>query len=492
MIKIITGGSRMKEEIVIGLEIHIQLMTKAKMFCHCSTDYIGKEPNTNTCPVCLGLPGSLPVLNKKVLEFAIRTAVALNCEINQVNKFHRKNYFYPDLPKAYQISQYDIPLGINGYMEILLPESKEKHRIGITRVHIEEDAGKLVHEGDIASSSYSLVDYNRCGIPLAEIVTEPDFRSPEEAKIFLVKLRSIVQHLGVCDGNMEEGSVRCDANVSLRDAKSGALGTKAEIKNMNSFKAVKKALQFEVDRQKKLLAEGKKIVQETRHWNESKNLTVSMRSKEEAHDYRYFPEPDLLPLKIDLKMIDNIRKNLPELPEARRERFIKNYQIPRYDAEILTSSKTLGDYYEKAASLYSNNKVLSNWIMGELMRYLNEKKIEIEDSPISPEKLAGMLKLIDEGIISGKMAKDVFEKMFKTGKDASRIVKESGITQITDENALFEVIDMVIKENPKSVDDFKEGKEKALNYLVGQVMRYTKGRAKPDFVFEAIKQRIKK
>jgi len=275
---------------------------------------------------------------------------------------------------------------------------------------------------------------------------------------------------------MEEGSVRCDANVSLRDAKSGALGTKAEIKNMNSFKAVKKALQFEVDRQKKLLAEGKKIVQETRHWNESKNLTVSMRSKEEAHDYRYFPEPDLLPLKIDLKMIDNIRKNLPELPEARRERFIKNYQIPRYDAEILTSSKTLGDYYEKAASLYSNNKVLSNWIMGELMRYLNEKKIEIEDSPISPEKLAaispeklaGMLKLIDEGIISGKMAKDVFEKMFKTGKDASRIVKESGITQITDENALFDVIDMVIKENPKSVDDFKGGKEKALNYLVGR------------------------
>jgi len=482
----------MKEEIVIGLEIHIQLMTKAKMFCHCSIDYIGKEPNTNTCPVCLGLPGSLPVLNKKVLEFAIRTAVALNCRINQVSRFHRKNYFYPDLPKAYQISQYDTPLGINGYMEISLTGSKEKHRIGITRVHIEEDAGKLLHEGDITSSSFSLVDYNRCGIPLAEIVTEPDFRSPEEARIFLVKLRSIVQHLGVCDGNMEEGSMRCDANISLRDAKIGALGTKVEIKNMNSFKAVKKALQFEVNRQKELLAEGEKIVQETKHWDESKNVTISMRSKEEAHDYRYFPEPDLLPIKVDVKMIDKIRKSLPELPEARRKRFIKNYQIPEYDAELLTSSKALGDYYEKTTSLYPNSKVLSNWIMGELMRYLNEEKIEIDKSPISPEKLVEMLKLIDEGVISGKMAKDVFEKMFKTGRDAPQIVKESGITQITDENELFEVIDNVIKGNPKSVDDFNQGKEKALNFLVGQVMRYTKGRAKPDFVFEAIKQRIKK
>ncbi|TFG89949.1 MAG: Asp-tRNA(Asn)/Glu-tRNA(Gln) amidotransferase subunit GatB [Candidatus Atribacteria bacterium] len=481
----------MKEEVVIGLEIHIQLMTKAKMFCQCSTDYIGKKPNTNTCPVCLGLPGSLPVLNKKVLEFAIRTSVALNCKINQVSRFHRKNYFYPDLPKAYQISQYDTPLGIDGYMEFSLSESKEKRKIGITRVHIEEDAGKLVHEGDITSSSYSLVDYNRCGIPLAEIVTEPDLCSPEEAQIFLVKLRSIVQHLGVCDGNMEEGSIRCDANVSLKDAKTGNLGTKVEIKNMNSFKAVKKALQFEVDRQKRLLAEGKKIIQETRHWDESKNITVSMRSKEEAHDYRYFPEPDLLPLKVDLKITDEIRKSLPELPEARRKRFIKDYKIPEYDDEILTLSKVLGDYYEKAASSYSNKKVLSNWIMGELIRYLNEEKIEIEDSPVSPEKLVGMLKLMDEGLISGKMAKDVFEKMFKTGKDASQIVKESGIVQITDENALFEVIDRVIKENPKSVDDFNEGKEKALNYLVGQVMRYTKGRAKPDFVFEAIKQRIK-
>jgi len=482
----------MREEVVIGLEVHIQLMTNAKMFCHCSTDYIGKEPNTNTCPVCLGLPGCLPVLNKKVLEFALKTALALNCKINLINIFHRKNYFYPDLPKAYQISQYDIPLGVNGDIEISLPENQEKRKIGITRVHLEEDAGKLVHEGDITSSSYSLVDYNRCGIPLAEIVTEPDFSSPEEARIFLMKLRSIVQHLGVCDGNMEEGSMRCDANVSIRDTKTGTLGIKTEVKNMNSFRAVKKALQFEVDRQKKLLSEGEKVIQETRHWDESKNITVSMRSKEEAHDYRYFPEPDLLPLQVDLKMIEETRKNLPELPEERKNRFIKDYQIPEYDAEILTSSKALGDYYEKTTSLYSNSKILSNWIMGELIRYLNEDKVEVEDSPISPDNLVEMLKLIDKGVISSKMAKEVFEKMFKTAKGASQIVKESGIIQITDENELIEIVDRVINENPKSIEDFNQGKEKALHYLVGQVMRYTDCRAKPDFVFNALKQRIKK
>jgi len=482
----------MKEEVVIGLEVHIQLMTKAKIFCHCSTDYIGKEPNTNTCPICLGLPGSLPVLNKKVLEFAIRTALALNCKINQVSKFHRKNYFYPDLPKAYQISQYDIPLGVGGYLEIFLPETEEIRRIDITRVHIEEDAGKLVHEGDIATSSYSLVDYNRCGVPLAEIVTEPDFRSSEEARIFLMRLRNIVQHLGVCDGNMEEGSMRCDANVSIKDTESEELGTKTEIKNMNSFRAVKKALEFEVNRQKKLLREGERIVQETRHWNESRNITVSMRSKEEAHDYRYFPEPDLPPLKVEEKMIKEIKNTLPELPEARKIRFINTYKIPEYNAEILTSSKAIGDYYEKASSLYFNNKLLSNWIIGELTRYLNEEKIEIEDSPISPENLVEMLKLIDKGVISAKMAKEVFEKMFKSKKSASQIVKESGITQITDKDALIEVIDRVIKENPKSIKDFNNGKDKALNFLVGQVMRYTKGRAKPDFVSNTLKLRIKK
>ncbi len=481
----------MKEEVVIGLEVHIQFMTKAKIFCQCSTDYLGKGPNTNVCPICLGLPGSLPVLNKKVLEYALRTALALNCEINQVSRFHRKNYFYPDLPKAYQISQYDWPLGFRGHLEISIPPSGVRRRIGITRVHIEEDAGKLIHEGDIASSTYSLVDYNRSGIPLAEIVTEPELRSPEEARIFLMQLRSIVQHLEVCDGNMEEGSLRCDANISIRDSQTGVLGTKTEIKNMNSFRAVKKALEFEVERQKKLLAKGIKIVQETRHWDESKNITVSMRGKEEAQDYRYFPEPDLLPLKISPEMIEKIRRTLPELPESRKERFIKVYNLPEDDAEVLISNKALGDYFEKASAFYADKKILINWVRGELLYNLKEKRIEVEQSPISPEKLVGLLKLIDEGVISGKIAKTVFEKMFESGKEAREIVQEDKITQITDQNELIKIVDRVIEENPQSVEDFNQGKEKALHYLVGQVMRYTQGRAKPDFVSQAIKERIK-
>jgi len=481
----------MNEKVVIGLEVHVQLMTDAKMFCTCSTDYIGKEPNINTCPVCLGLPGSLPVLNRKVIDYAIKTGLALNCKVNTFSKFHRKNYFYPDLPRAYQISQFDIPLNVNGYINIPQENSKEKRRIGITRVHIEEDAGKLIHEETNGSTStYSLIDYNRCGIPLAEIVTEPDFCSPEEARIFLVGLRNIVQHLGVCDGNMENGSMRCDANISIRDSKTGKLGTKTEVKNMNSFKSVKKALEFEVKRQMKILEDGQKVVQETRRWDEARNVTISMRSKEEAHDYRYFPEPDLPPLKIHKKTIEEIKNNFPELPEARKRRFINTYKIPEYDADILTSSKAIGDYFESAAKIYENRKTLSNWIMGELTRFLNEEKIEIGKSPISSKNLVEMLKLIDKGTISGKMAKEVFDKMFKTGKDAFQIVKTNGITQITNENELIEVIDKVIKENPKSIKDFEEGKEKAINYLIGQVMRHTKGRAKPDFVFDALKKKL--
>jgi len=481
----------MKETVIIGLEVHIQLMTDAKMFCHCSTDYIGKQPNTNTCPVCLGLPGSLPVLNQKVIEYAIRTGLALNCKVNTLSRFHRKNYFYPDLPKAYQISQFDMPINTDGYIEIPIENSDKKRRIGITRIHIEEDAGKLVHEiSGSSSSTSSFVDYNRCGIPLAEIVTEPDFRSSEEARVFLIKLRNIVQHLGVCDGNMEEGSMRCDANISISDSTTGKLGTKTEIKNMNSFRSVKKALEFEIMRQKRVLKNGERIIQETRRWDESKNVTVSMRSKEEAHDYRYFPEPDLPPLKVDEKMIENIKKNLPELPEDRKKRFIESYFLPEYDADILTSSKAMGDFFESAISKYKKTKVLSNWMMGELMRFLNEEKIGIENSPVSPDNLVEILKLIDDGTVSGKMAKDVFEKMFKTGKKASQIVKEEGITQLTDKNELNEVISRVMNENPKSVEDFREGKEKALNFLIGQVMRYTRGRAKPDFVLEALKKEI--
>jgi len=481
----------MKELIVIGLEVHVQLMTDAKMFCHCSTNYIGKKPNTNTCPVCLGLPGSLPVLNRKVIEYAVRLGLALNCKVNRVSKFHRKNYFYPDLPKAYQISQFDMPLNTNGHVDIPKENVKEKRRIGITRIHIEEDAGKLIHEEASSDLSHcSLVDYNRCGIPLAEIVTEPDFRSPEEARVFLMKLRNIVQHLGVCDGNMEEGSMRCDANISIKDAKTGKLGTKTEVKNMNSFKSVKKALDFEAKRQIKMLKDGEKIVQETRRWDEERQMTVTMRGKEEAHDYRYFPEPDLPPLKIDSKMICNIKYNLPELPDDRKKRFLEDYKLPEYDADILTSSKTMGDFYEQAASEYKKNKILSNWIMGELMRCINEEKTDIEKSPISPQNLVELLKLVDKGTISGKMAKDVFEKMFRTGKKAAQIIKEEGITQITDKNQLVEMINKVIKENPKSVNDYKKGNEKALNFLIGQVMRFTRGRANPDFVFSTMKKML--
>lgn len=476
---------------VIGLEIHIQLLTRAKMFCNCSTNYIGKEPNTNVCPVCLGLPGSLPVLNKRAIEMAIKTALTLNCKINQVSLFHRKNYFYPDLPKGYQISQYDLPLGEDGYMEITFPESQKKSKIGIIRLHLEEDAGKLIHGGDIASANYSWVDYNRAGIPLVEIVTRPELHSPEEAQLFLMQLKNLVQYLEVCDGNMEEGSLRCDANISIRDKLTSALGTKTEIKNLNSFRALKNALQFELDRQKKILAQGGKIIQETRHWDEVKKITVSLRGKEEAPDYRYFPEPDLLPLRIEEEMIRIIRESLPELPEERKKRLIKEYKLTEKDAEMYTSHKPLGDYFKQAADLYTDKRVISNWIKGELLGYLSKERIAIENSPVSPENLVGLLNLIDQGLISGRIAKTVLEKMIKTGQEASQIVKESGIIQITDQEEISKVIDLVIQENNASVEDLKKGKEKALHYLIGQVMRHTGGRAKPDFVAEAIKKKLK-
>jgi len=480
----------MSEEVVIGLEIHIQLLTRAKMFCSCSTDYIGKEPNTNVCPVCLGLPGSLPVLNKKAIEMAVKTALVLNCWINQTSLFHRKNYFYPDLPKGYQISQYNMPLGEEGCLEIAFPERSKKRKIGIIRIHLEEDAGKLIHGGDITRANYSWVDYNRSGIPLAEIVTKPELHSPEEAQLLVIKLRNLVQYLEVCDGNMEEGSLRCDANISIRDKLTGELGTKTEIKNLNSLRAIKNALQFELDRQKRLLAKGEKIVQETRHWDELKKITVSMRGKEEAPDYRYFPEPDLLPLRIEEEIIQRIREEIPELPEERKERLIKEYNLSEKDAEMYTSHKSLGDYFKQAADLYPNKRVINNWIKGELLGYLSKERITLEKSPVSPKKLVGLLNLIDQGIISGKMAKTVLEKMIKTGKEASQIVEEGEIRQITDQEEIIKVIDSVIKENTASVEDLKKGKEKALHYLIGQVMRHTGGRAKPDFVSEAIKKRL--
>ncbi len=481
----------MEYETIIGLEIHVQLKTKSKIFCSCSTEF-GAIPNSQVCPVCLGLPGVLPVLNKTALEYAIKAALALNCQIAKKSIFARKNYFYPDLPKSYQISQYEEPLSNKGFVDIITNEKLEKIRI--TRVHLEEDAGKLLHE-EVKDST--LIDLNRCGVPLIEIVTEPDIKSPKEAHEFLTILKSILQYIGVSDCNMEEGSLRCDANISIR--KEGEkLGVKTEIKNMNSFKAVERALNYEMKRQIKALKEGKRIVQETRLWDENREITASMRTKEEAHDYRYFPEPDLVPIEIDREWIERIRKSLPELPEARKARFIKAYQIPDYDASILTSSRELADYYEESIRASSKlqalgsklNKAIANWIISELLRELKEADIEIKECKVSPGHLAEMVALIDKGSISGKMAKEVFVQMFETGKRASQIVEEKGLAQISDEEALAAVIDKVIKENPKVVEDYKKGKEKALGYLVGQVMKETKGKANPRLVNRLLKEKL--
>lgn len=480
----------MQDDIVIGLEIHIQLLTKTKIFCHCSTDYIDKEPNTNTCPVCLGLPGCLPVLNKKAVELAIKTAVALNCQINNTNIFHRKNYFYPDLPKAYQISQYNLPLAEKGIMKLNMGDDNKIVKVRINRAHMEEDAGKLVHIEENGRIINSLVDYNRCGVPLLEIVTEPDIHSSEEAIVFLQNLRSIVQYLGVCDGNLERGSMRCDANISIRDAKSHQLGTKTEVKNMNSFRAIKRALDYEIIRQRRLLSNGERIIQETRRWDEVNNQTITMRSKEEAHDYRYFPEPDLLPLDINNYWIEEIKSNLPELPEDRKKRFIRDFRLSDYNATRLVEIKSLGDYFEDAAKYYRNYERLTNWILSELLRYLSENGIGISSSPISAKGLSELLHLIEKKIISGKIAKKIFEKMYKSGKGANELVQESGLTQISDENKIDTIIERVIKENTQSVQDYHAGKEKALNYLVGQVMRYTKGRAQPDLVLNLLKEKM--
>ena len=482
----------MIDDIVIGLEIHIQLLTKTKIFCHCSTDYIDEKPNSHTCPVCLGLPGSLPVLNKKAVELALKTAMALNCLINNTNIFHRKNYFYPDLPKAYQISQYNQPLAIKGYLEITSEKSSKKREIRINRVHMEEDAGKLVHEERNGRIVSSLVDYNRAGIPLLEIVTEPDIHSAEEAVIFIKELRSIVQYLEVCDGNLEQGSMRCDANISIRESVSQQLGTKTEVKNMNSFRAIKKALAYEICRQRKLIKDGEKVSQETRRWDEQSGQTVVMRSKEEAHDYRYFPEPDLLPLIMEKSWVEEIKDNFPELPGERKERFIRDYGLSNYDAERLVEIKPLGDYFERAANNYKNYKILANWILGELLQYLGEEDIDITLSPISAEKLAELLHLIDQKIISGKIAKSVFEQMYRTGKSAIDLVKESGVTQISNKEEIDGIIEMVIEANIQTVREYCSGKEKAIHFLVGQVMRYTKGRAQPDLVLSLLQERISK
>jgi len=475
----------MNYEVVIGLEVHCQLLTNTKIFCSCSAEF-GGNPNTDTCPVCLGMPGTLPVLNKNVVNFAIRTALSTNCEINRTSRFARKNYFYPDLPKGYQISQYELPIAEHGHQHITLSTGEEK-RIGITRIHMEEDAGKSVHD---ASADGTLVNFNRTGVPLLEIVSEPDMRSAEEAVEYLKKLRNIVVYLGVCDGNMEEGSFRCDANISLRPVGQKELGTKAELKNMNSFRFVQKAIEYEILRQENVLKGGGEVVQETRLWDANRGVTESMRSKEEAHDYRYFPDPDLLPLVIDEAWIEEERSKLPELPEAKKNRFITEYGLPRYDAEVLTAEKKVAGFFEKAVKICNNGKAVSNWIMGELMKHLNEEGTDISDSKISPEGLALLLSLIDKNVISGKIGKTVFEEMYKTGKDPALIVKEQGLEQVSDTGAIEAIVDRVIADNPSQAEEFRGGKEKLMGYFVGQVMKASKGKANPGMVNELVRKKL--
>ncbi|MEW6661045.1 MAG: Asp-tRNA(Asn)/Glu-tRNA(Gln) amidotransferase subunit GatB [Bacillota bacterium] len=472
----------MDYQAVIGLEVHVEMKTNSKIFCPCSTQF-GGEPNTNVCPVCLGLPGVLPVLNKKVVELAIRAGLALNCKIAGFSKFDRKNYYYPDLPKNYQISQYDLPIASGGHLEIEV--NREKKRIGITRVHMEEDAGKLMHEG-----RQSLVDYNRTGVPLMEIVSEPDLRSPDEAKAYLEALKLILQYIDVSDCKMEEGSLRCDANISVMPVGSTKFGTKTEIKNMNSFRAVQRALEYEIKRQIDEIESGGRIIQETRSWDENKGITFSMRSKEQAHDYRYFPDPDLVPLAIDEDWVEKIRQSLPELPQTKKERLIRDYGLPAYDAGVITSSKALADFFDKSVAFYPDAKTVSNWVMGELLRLLNANNMEIEQAKITPQGLAEMLKLIESGTISGKLAKTIFEEMFASGKKPADIIHEKGLTQISDAGEIAVVVDRVLAANPSVVEDYKAGKEKALGFLVGQVMRETRGKANPAMVNQLLKEHL--
>jgi aspartyl-tRNA(Asn)/glutamyl-tRNA(Gln) amidotransferase subunit B len=474
----------MNYEAVIGLEVHAQLQTNSKIFCGCETAF-GEEANTRTCPVCIGMPGVLPVLNRKAVEYIIKTGLATHCAITPTSRFARKNYFYPDLPKGYQISQYELPLCEKGYVEILV-DGKVK-RIGITRIHLEEDAGKNLHTSE---SGASLVDLNRAGTPLMEIVSEPDIRSADEAAEYLKKLRSILRYIEVSDADMEKGNFRCDCNVSIRPVGAKEYGTRAEVKNVNSFKFVQKALEYEIKRQAQVLDEGGRVVQETRLFDSSKGVTFSMRSKEEAHDYRYFPEPDLVPIVTSQETVEAIRRTITELPEAKRERFVKEYGLPEYDADMLTQSRALAAYYEEAAKLSGQPKVISNWMMGELMRLLNAEGKEIEDCPVRPDRLAGMVKMISDGTISNKIAKTVFEEMYGTGKDAEKVVREKGLVQVSDTGEIETIIADVIKANPAQHADYKGGKDKLFGFFVGQVMKASKGKANPEMVNELLKKKL--
>jgi len=477
----------MKYETVIGLEVHVQINTKTKIFCSCSTEF-GKPPNVNTCPICLGMPGVLPVLNKQFLESSMKACLATHCTIAPMNRFARKNYFYPDLPKGYQISQFEEPLGVNGYINIYINGIKK--RIGLTRIHMEEDAGKLIHGENLGSPEKSYVDFNRTGVPLCEVVSEPDLRSPEEARAYLGELKSILEYTQVSDCNMEEGSLRCDANISLRPKGQKEFGTRTELKNLNSFKFVQKAIEYEVDRQTRILDQGDQVVQETRLYDSDRGETFSMRSKEEAHDYRYFPDPDLVPVLLNETWVEEIKKTIPELPEQKRERFVIEYNLPEYDAGVLTSSRELANYFEKCTALFSKPKTISNWIMGDLLRELNKSNQAISKCPVSPNVLVSLLKLIDEGVISGNIAKSVFEEMYQTGKKPTAIIDEKGLKQITDDKAIDKMVEGVLQANLSQVDEYKRGKEKVLGFLVGQVMKASKGKANPGTVNKLLKEKI--
>jgi len=477
----------MKYETVIGLEVHCQLLTVSKLFCGCSTRF-GAGPNTQVCPVCLGMPGVLPVLNKRAVEFAVRASIAVDCAINNRSIFARKNYFYPDLPKGYQISQYTEPVSEHGHLDIDV--NGALRRIGITRIHMEEDAGKLLHGEGPEDANYSFVDLNRACVPLIEIVSEPEMRNADEAVAYLKALRDIVVYLDICDGNMEEGSFRCDANISIRPVGQKELGTKAELKNMNSFKFVKDAIEYEVERQIDLVESGGKVVQETRLFDSAKGITASMRSKEEAHDYRYFPEPDLLPLIIDDAMIKDVRDAMPELPRAKRERFVAVYGLPEYDAGVLTATRALADYYENAVGLTDEAKTTSNWVMGEVLRMLKETGREISACPVSPASLAELIKMVTGGGISGKMGKEVFEEMFNTGKSPADVVKDKGLSQISGEDEVGAIIDSVIEANAENLGRYRAGRTQLFGFFVGQVMQATKGQANPAVINKLLKEKL--
>lgn len=473
-----------KYEAVIGLEVHAQLLTESKAFCGCSTKF-GVEPNSNVCPVCLGHPGVLPVLNKKVVEFTVLMGLATNCKINQQSIFARKNYFYPDLPKGYQISQYEEPICENGFIEIKTQDGTIKN-IGITRIHMEEDAGKSIH----TQGNYSLVDVNRCGVPLIEIVSEPDIRTAEEAYLYLSKIKQIVQYLEICDGNMEEGSLRCDANVSVRLKGEKKFGVKTEIKNMNSFRNVERAIEYEIKRQIDLIEDGEKVIQQTLLWDADLNEAFPMRSKEESHDYRYFPDPDLLPVVVEEKWKQEIEKNLPELPDIKLQRFVTDYSLPLYDAQILTQSKQLANYFEEASSISKEYKLTSNWINGDVLAVVNDKKIEISDFPVSPLNLGKLINLINNGTISGKIAKEVFAIMLVDNSDPEIIVKSKNLVQISDASEIGTIINNVIEQNEDQVKEYKSGKEKVFGFFVGQVMKESKGKANPKLVNEILRKKL--